>query len=871
MPRLFFYFTVLAFLFSSAGTVHSQDVATLQPIPIHQHHKHTHTGELFDLCISMDLWNQPESQDALKEFRAWNAKGRPGQTELMSNTLSAEIGTRRNFFVNDFVTSNYVSLPFELRGKGETTFIWVEVAEIGNDKVSDSRVATLLDFMENRTNTGSINPEDGIIANNRTVFGNAPNVDGSGTVQILITNIRSEEGSFNIGGYFAPINLSTTNPNSNRADIIYINSVTVYPNRSIQNAAGILAHEDQHLIHANYGTLATFLNEGQSEYAEIVNGFPGRFASHLSDPEQINIHLYQWRGSSVETLFDYSRASLFHDYIASRIGTERTGNITSSLLNRGAAYSSVLQGTGILFPDLLMDFHTANVVNNSDLLDGRFGYTNTSRAGTRATGFSQQYQPVQIEADGRSGVQYGGSDLKFWAGVRDFRIDLSSHSDLRHRLVAKRLFSPNLEIVDANVGVTQLQGDYESVVLISAKTAFSSGSETASPATFYEYSSSWDPLPVVMTTFQYHQQAAFFAELPGDPDDPNRSLYRKYSTRLSPRTSGDLSQLSFTTNTRADAVRGSGILRISLHESVNDGVDAPSGLPRLIPGEMLFFEDVPIAKVNRGRNVVSLDGKGWALQASREYHIVFEVINHTRDARIEFLIDAGSTSTSSPDYYPIRSRLFLAGTANRWQSWRDSNNFLLSASMTGMYEGPLDSPVFFRAPEQRYVGILGQNLEITVGALGTPLPIYIWKKDGRTIQGQNGPNLRLERLTSDDTGVYEVRASNYAGFTDFQQFRVEAIPAGIILSNNYPNPFNTGTTLEFSISEPGMVALEVFDILGRKVQRLTGNQTYPPGLYSIPFDGTQLGSGVYLYRMSFVPESSRSESVTHTGKMMLLK
>jgi hypothetical protein len=865
--QFLFWMFILTISLQSAA----QDVATLQPIPLHQYHKTGFDSHSHEFCATMTLWDRPESQDALREFRAWNAKGRPGQTELMSEVLNLEVGARRDFFVNDFVANRYVSLPFQLVAKGQQTYIWVESAEIGPDKISDARVQTLLSFMENQTNPGSINPAAGIIVNNRSLFGNAPNVDGSGTVQILITNIRSPEEGFNIGGYFAPINLSLTNPSSNRADIIYINSVTIYPNRNILGAASILAHEDQHLIHANYGTLSTFLNEGQSEWSEVANGFSGRFASHLSNPEQINVPLYQWRGSSVETLFDYSRASLFHDYIASRVGSVKTGQITSSMLNTGLAYSNALQGSGMLLPDLFMDFHTANLVNNPDIFDGRFSYNNPARAGTRATGFAQRYSPVLIEADSRSAVQYGGAELKQWAGVRDFTIEITSHPDLRHRLVGKRLFSSQLDIIDATNGINRLEGDFESVVLITAKTAFSTGSETANQPTFYEYSSSWDPLPVEFSTISYHQQPAFFAELPGDPDDPNRSLYRKYSTRITPRSTGELSEIVFIINNRADALRGGGTLVVSLHESVNDGVDANTGLPRLLPGDMIYSENVTFPRLVRGRNSVVLDGKGWAVQGSRDYHIVFEVVNHSRDARIEFLIDAGSTSTSDPNYYPVRSRLFLAGETNRWQSWRDSNNFLISASLAGTYDGILDAPSFFRSPDERYVGVLGQNLEITVGALGTPLPVYIWKKDGRTLSGQNGPTLRLERLKSEDTGLYEVRASNFAGFTEFKQFRVETIPAGIVLSNNYPNPFNTGTTLQFSISEPGFVALEVFDVLGRRVQRLTRDDLYGPGLYTYNFDGTRLGSGAFLYRMQFVPVSSNSESVTHFGKMMLVK
>jgi len=69
------------------------------------------------------------------------------------------------------------------------------------------------------------------------------------------------------------------------------------------------------------------------------------------------------------------------------------------------------------------------------------------------------------------------------------------------------------------------------------------------------------------------------------------------------------------------------------------------------------------------------------------------------------------------------------------------------------------------------------------------------------------------------------------------------------LAQNYPNPFNPTTQIEYQIPNAGLVQLEIFDILGRKVQTLV-NETKEVGKYTVTFDASGLASGVYLYRLT---------------------
>lgn len=83
------------------------------------------------------------------------------------------------------------------------------------------------------------------------------------------------------------------------------------------------------------------------------------------------------------------------------------------------------------------------------------------------------------------------------------------------------------------------------------------------------------------------------------------------------------------------------------------------------------------------------------------------------------------------------------------------------------------------------------------------------------------------------------------------------------LSQNYPNPLNPTTVINYEIPETGHVSLMIFDILGREVETLI-NEEKPAGKYEIKFDGTRFASGVYFYQL-------KSGNFVSTKKLILLK
>ncbi len=106
----------------------------------------------------------------------------------------------------------------------------------------------------------------------------------------------------------------------------------------------------------------------------------------------------------------------------------------------------------------------------------------------------------------------------------------------------------------------------------------------------------------------------------------------------------------------------------------------------------------------------------------------------------------------------------------------------------------------------------------------------------------------LKTTTGGITGVY--RISN-------------EIPSQYSLSQNYPNPFNPSTNIRYELPKNKFVRLTIYDALGREIETLI-NESLKPGSYEITFDGSNLSSGIYLYKLT-------TDEFTETKRMILIK
>ena len=83
------------------------------------------------------------------------------------------------------------------------------------------------------------------------------------------------------------------------------------------------------------------------------------------------------------------------------------------------------------------------------------------------------------------------------------------------------------------------------------------------------------------------------------------------------------------------------------------------------------------------------------------------------------------------------------------------------------------------------------------------------------------------------------------------------------LAQNFPNPFNPSTKIAFSLPKQGNVTLKVYNMLGKEIATLV-NEVRSIGNYEINFDGANLSSGVYFYKLE-------AEGFSEVKRMMLIK
>jgi len=128
----------------------------------------------------------------------------------------------------------------------------------------------------------------------------------------------------------------------------------------------------------------------------------------------------------------------------------------------------------------------------------------------------------------------------------------------------------------------------------------------------------------------------------------------------------------------------------------------------------------------------------------------------------------------------------------------------------------------------------------------------------------NGWLLANQPSTGRKTRIFRTTNGGHGGIVisvDDNDLRIN--PTGFKLEQNYPNPFNPTTSLQYTIDSRQFVTLKVFDLLGREVATLV-NEEKPSGEYEVEFDGTNLPSGIYFYRL-------KAGQYSETRKMVLLK
>ena len=290
--------------------------------------------------------------------------GLPADTPRTANPDGSpdyEVGTQRVFHVSNVDTEEEFDITAVLEYKTEHVYMWVE--EGRRFKWRDLEAAA--DLFEEST-----------YATNRAFFGSEwnPGVDNDPHLSILHAGDLGDS----VAGYYSSASefVSPVREDSNEMEMFYINIENVTINDSFYN--GVLAHEFQHMIHwHNDRNEETWMNEGFSELAMYLNDFEvggSDWVFSMTPDTQLN----SWpEGTAGSAAANYGAGYLFTSYFLDRFGPEATQALVAHPDNSFASVEAVMDelGDGLAYEDLFGDWIVANLLDDPDLADGRYGYS----------------------------------------------------------------------------------------------------------------------------------------------------------------------------------------------------------------------------------------------------------------------------------------------------------------------------------------------------------------------------------------------------------------------------------------------------------------------------------------------------------------
>lgn len=279
---------------------------------------------------------------------------------------------------------------------------------------------------------------------------------------------------------------------------------------------------------------------------------------------------------------------------------------------------------------------------------------------------------------------------------------------------------------------------------------------------------------------------------------------------------------------------------------------APLYVPNALPADWLTMNLGTVAgegSVTESAGTWTVAGAGadiWGKEDAFRY--AFQV----KSGDIEFTSKLESLTQSDPwtkaglmirdDLTPGAKNVFIAlasknGETFQYRTETDGESFNTAGVTT------LKPPYFLKVVR---LGDVFQGWTSADGKKGT------WTKIGQvempmTGQIYVGYAVTAHHATKTSTAVFSGPLWS-AKPTAVEEDNNGALPTAFELNQNYPNPFNPTTTIEFSLPVDRKVKLTVFDVLGREVAVLLDSRM-TAGFHHVTFDGSQISSGVYFYRL----------------------
>ncbi len=241
--------------------------------------------------------------------------------------------------------------------------------------------------------------------------------------------------------------------------------------------------------------------------------------------------------------------------------------------------------------------------------------------------------------------------------------------------------------------------------------------------------------------------------------------------------------------------------------------------------------------------------------------------------------------------YPLESNhTILYHTEDGGKSWSDTlaldnivNSIFFKSKNIGWYSS--DHTLYKSIDSGRTWMVVNQDIGFEIKKI-----IFINENEGYFLDGSGYSSEIVSLYYTNDGGISLYPIQNYTYLDDLHLFdsfngfavgnygqilsfkntvlsientKEKLIPKSFYLTQNFPNPFNPTTTIKYILPKTSFVQIEIFDINGRKISTIR-NSIQQKGIHFAKFDGSNLSSGVYLYRLT-------TKEKTETKKMVLIQ
>lgn len=214
---------------------------------------------------------------------------------------------------------------------------------------------------------------------------------------------------------------------------------------------------------------------------------------------------------------------------------------------------------------------------------------------------------------------------------------------------------------------------------------------------------------------------------------------------------------------------------------------------------------------------------------------------------------------AEPDYQMrfAQNKLLMESAGGATIYWPTSPNYWWQEKFEPGYV------VEAKIPFTQIAAISGDDVFTPV--IGKRIPLDMSINDADATGSREG--IMTYSPNNEDNSYQNVSKWSYTWIGDLWTVGIEDQKTPVVkdysLSQNFPNPFNPTTIINYSLKTTGMVTIKVYNVLGQEVATLV-NEVQNTGLHTVNFNASSLSSGIYLYQI-------HSGNFTAVKKMMLVK